>query len=125
MGGSHQDVAAALAEAGGERAAKALATVLNTAEDGSEPGTRLHCWSFSADAELVDAGRAALKTLLEDGRARLLQALKRGDPFCSTASKHMGRRDSIPLQKLGRHRAIWLLGGTTEDTMVSNASASQ
>ena len=51
--------------------------------------------------------------------AALLQALRHGElSFCSTVQKHMGRKDSAPVQKLGKHRVMWMLGASPEDPVM-------
>ena len=42
-------------------------------------GGDIWCWALPSTVEEVDAAQGALKTMLEDGRQRLLAALRNGD----------------------------------------------
>lgn len=104
--GPFEAAADALAEAGEDASVQALAAAL---------GGSAKSWRFTQDVEAVDASRAALEALPESGRAALREALGRGDAFCSAVKKHLGRRDGVALMKLGRPRALLLLGAQPGD----------
>lgn len=118
---SYSEVANQLDALGAKLVADALAHALTHCS--GDVDRQLHCWAFDIDADKVDKARLALGTLLPDGRSGLLSALRTGSAFCGTVTKHMGRIDSIPLLKLGRHRAMWLLGANPEEPMMSERSA--
>ena len=68
------------------------------------------CWSFDATSAEVDAAQQALRTMLEDGRKKLLEALRAGESFCAVVKKYSSKKDGQPLMKLGKTRVMWLLG---------------
>lgn len=86
-----------------EQVAKSLAIALGD----------LWCWSFDSDE--VDAAQKALQTMLEDGRKKLLDALRAGESFCAVVKKYTSKKDGQPLMKLGKTRVMWLLGSGPEE----------
>lgn len=86
-----------------EQVAKSLAIALGD----------LWCWSF--DSEEIDAAQKALQTMLEDGRKKLLDALREGESFCAVVKKYTSKKDGQPLMKLGKTRVMWLLGSGPEE----------
>eukprot|EP00435_Cladocopium_sp_Y103_P047856 s699_g14.t1 len=86
-----------------EQVAKSLAIALGD----------LWCWSFDSDE--IDAAQQALQTMLEDGRKKLLDALRAGESFCAVVKKYTSKKDGQPLMKLGKTRVMWLLGSGPEE----------
>ena len=86
-----------------EQVAKSLAIALGD----------LWCWSFDSDE--IDAAQKALQTMLEDGRKKLLEALRAGESFCAVVKKYTSKKDGQPLMNLGKTRVMWLLGSGPEE----------
>ncbi|CAJ1368956.1 unnamed protein product [Effrenium voratum] len=78
-------------------------------------GGDIWCWALPSTVEEVDAAQGALKTMLEDGRQRLLAALRNGDNFCAAVKQHCGKKDGQALMRLGKTRVMWLLGASPEE----------
>ncbi|CAK9043148.1 unnamed protein product [Durusdinium trenchii] len=72
-------------------------------------GDGLWCWSFETTSDEVDSAHKALKTMLEDGRKQLLEALRSGESFCATVKRCTSKKDGQALMKLGKTRVMWLL----------------
>lgn len=81
------------------------------------------CWSFDSTADELDAASQALRTMLEDGRAKLLDALRGGASFCAAVKQYTSKRDGQPLMKLGKTRVMWLLGAGPEEGNEGNDSS--
>lgn len=82
-------------------------------------GGDLWCWDY--DEAAIQAARSALRTMLSDGRQELLEALRAGEPFCSTVKRYSSKRDGEALMKLGQTRLMWLLGAGPEEATASKA----
>eukprot|EP00913_Durusdinium_trenchii_P022421 g21060.t1 len=87
-------------------------------------GDGLWCWSFETTSDEVDSAHKALKTMLEDGRKQLLEALRSGESFCATVKRCTSKKDGQALMKLGKTRVMWLLGsGPDEGNDLTDAKA--
>lgn len=78
-------------------------------------GDGLWCWSFETTSDEVDSAHKALKTMLEDGRKQLLEALRSGESFCATVKRCTSKKDGQALMKLGKTRVMWLLGSGPDE----------
>lgn len=86
-------------------------------------GGDLKCWCFDSTSDEIDAAHQALRTMLEEGRKKLLNALRNGESFCAAVKNHSSKKDGQPLMKLGRTRVMWLLGSGPEEGNHGNQSS--
>jgi len=127
--GSYRDLATALQKAGEASAVEALVEVLSAArpspfaEGAPRQRRSMRCWSFAECASDVGAGRASVCELPAEKRSALLEALRRGDAFCGSLKRSMGKAGSASLMKLGRSRTMWLLGASPDDPHTLEAVA--
>lgn len=85
-------------------------------------GGDLKCWCFESTSDEIDAAHQALRTMLEEGRKKLLNALRNGESFCAAVKNHSSKKDGQPLMKLGRTRVMWLLGSGPEEGNCDNST---
>ena len=93
-------------------------------------GGDLKCWCFDSTSDEIDAANQALRTMLEEGRKKLLNSLRNGESFCAAVKNHSSKKDGQPLMKLGRTRVMWLLGscpqeGNYDNSKTGNASSTK
>lgn len=76
---------------------------------------RLRCWTFQA--QVVDAARTSVEELAAEKRQALLADLRQAGqvPFCPAIRRHLGRKAGEALMRVGRARAMWLLGAAADE----------
>lgn len=129
--GPYAEVEAAMRKVGDAASVQALAGLLASKSSPANPFSAgppaqrqvLRCWTFGSNAAEVDAARTSVRSLPDDKRAALLEALRRGEPLCKVVKRTIGRAGSQALMKLGRPRAMWLLGANPDDPYTLDASA--